>query len=40
MLQDLLQYADGLDVGGVAVARQEGIVIQLVEGDEDSDLSE
>jgi hypothetical protein len=29
VLQDLLQYADDREMGGVAVARQEGIVIQL-----------
>jgi hypothetical protein len=38
VLQDLLQYADDREMGGVAVARQEGIVIRL-EGDDD-DLSE
>jgi hypothetical protein len=38
VLQDLLQYADDREMGGVAVARQEGIVIRL-EGD-DGDLSE
>jgi hypothetical protein len=38
VLQDLLQYADDRLMGGVAVARREGIVIQL-EGDDD-DLSE
>jgi len=35
VLQDLLQYADDREMGGVAVARQEGIVIQLEGGDED-----
>ena len=35
VLQDLLQYADDHEMGGVAVARQEGIVIQLEEDDED-----
>jgi hypothetical protein len=29
VLQDLLQYADDREIDGVAVARQEGIVIQL-----------
>ena len=38
VLQDLLHYADDREMGGVAVARQEGIVIRL-EGDDD-DLSE
>ena len=38
VLQDLLQYADDCEMGGVAVARQEGIVIQL--GEDDEDLSE
>jgi hypothetical protein len=38
VLQDLLQYADDREMGGVTVARQEGIVIQL-EGVDD-DLSE
>lgn len=32
VLQDLLQYANDREMGGVAMARQEGIVIQL-EGD-------
>jgi len=31
VLQDLLQYADDREMGGVAVARLEGIVIQLGE---------
>lgn len=34
VLQDLLQYADGREMGGVSVARQEGIEIQLQSGDE------
>ena len=29
VLQDLLQYADDREMGGVAVARQEGVVIRL-----------
>ena len=39
VLQDLLRYADDREMGGVAVARQEGIVIEL-EGGDDDDLSE
>ena len=35
VLQDLLQYADDREMGGVAVARQEGTIIQLGDGDED-----
>ena len=35
VLQDLLQYADDREMGGVAVARQEGIEIQLEGGDDD-----
>jgi len=40
VLQDLLQYANDREMGGVAVARQEGIVIQLEEEGDDDDLSE
>jgi hypothetical protein len=39
VLQGLLQYADDRETGGVAVARHEGIVIEL-DGDGDDDLSE
>jgi len=39
VLQDLLRYAYDREMGGVAVARQEGIVIQL-EGGGDDGLSE
>jgi hypothetical protein len=37
VLQDLLQYADDREMGGVgvAVAQQEGIEIQLGGGDDD-----
>ena len=35
VLQDLLQYADDREMGGVAVARQMGILIQLEGGDDD-----
>jgi hypothetical protein len=35
VLQDLLQYANDRETDGVAVARQEGIVIQLEGGDDD-----
>ena len=35
VLKDLLQYADDREMGGVAVARQEGIEIQMMEGGED-----
>jgi hypothetical protein len=35
VLQDLLQYADDREMDGVAVARREGIVIQLDGGDDD-----
>ena len=35
VLQDLLQYADDREMGGVAVARQGGIVIQLEGGDDE-----
>lgn len=38
VLQGLLQYADDREMGGVAVARHEGIVIELDEGGDD-DLS-
>ena len=41
VLQGLLQYADDREMSGVAVARQEGIVVQLEgPGDGDHDLSE
>ncbi len=35
VLQDLLQYANDREMGGVAVAQQEGIVIQLDGSDDD-----
>ena len=35
VLQDLLQYANDREMSGVAVARQEGIEIQLEGGDDD-----
>jgi hypothetical protein len=37
VLQDLLQYANDREMDGVAVARQEGIVIEM-EGADDDDL--
>ena len=39
VLQGLLQYADDREMGGVAVARHEGIVIEL-DGGGDDDLSD
>ena len=39
VLQDLLQFADDREMGGVAMARHEGVVIEL-QGGGDDDLSE
>ena len=37
VLQDLLQYANDREMGGVALARREGVVIQIEGGGEDDD---
>jgi hypothetical protein len=40
VLQDLLQYAIEREMGGVALARREGVVIQIEGGGEDDDEDE
>jgi hypothetical protein len=37
VLEDLMQYADDREMGGVAMARHEGVVIELEEGEDDDD---